>query len=165
MRRGGRVIGICGGYQMLGQRVTDPLGIEGSEREVEGLGLLAVETEMAPEKTVRNSTARSLQYDVPLEGYEIHLGRTTGPDAMRPSVSIDGRPDGAVSADGRVMGTYLHGLLSSDGYRARLLADFGIEGGGFDYRASVDQALDGVAAELETVLDRRWLDSLLGTAD
>lgn len=165
MRRGGRVIGICGGYQMLGSRVTDPLGIEGNEREVEGLGLLAVETEMAPEKTVRNSTARSLQYDVPLEGYEIHLGRTTGPDAFRPAVSIDGRPDGAVSPDGRVMGTYLHGLLSSDAYRARLLADFGIEGGGFDYRAGVDAALDGVAAELEAVLDRRWLDGLLGTAD
>lgn len=164
MRRGGRVIGICGGYQMLGSRVTDPLGIEGSEREVEGLGLLAVETEMAPEKTVRNSTARSLQYDVPLEGYEIHLGRTTGPDALRPSVSIDGRPDGALSPDGRVMGTYLHGLLSSDAYRAGLLADFGIGGGGFDYRASVDAALDGVAAELEAVLDPRWLDGLIKPA-
>jgi adenosylcobyric acid synthase len=165
MRRGGRVIGICGGYQMLGRRVTDPLGIEGGEREVAGLCLLDVETEMAPEKTVRNSTARSLQYDVPLEGYEIHLGRTTGPDTQRPSVSIDGRADGAVSPDGRVMGTYLHGLLASDAYRAKLLADFGIAGGGFDYRASVDAALDGVAAELEAVLDRRWLDGLLGTAD
>ncbi len=161
MRRGGRVIGICGGYQMLGQRVTDPLGIEGGERDVEGLGLLAVETEMAPEKTVRNSSARSLQYEVPLEGYEIHLGRTTGPDALRPSVSIDGRPDGAVSPDGRVMGTYLHGLFSSDAFRARLLADFGIEGGGFDYRRSVDEALDGVAAELESVLDPAWLSRLL----
>ncbi|MGQ3291080.1 MAG: cobyric acid synthase [Shinella sp.] len=165
MRRGGRVIGICGGYQMLGHRVTDPLGIEGNEREVEGLGLLAVETEMAPEKTVRNSTAHSLQYDVPLDGYEIHLGKTTGPDTMRPSVSIDGRADGAVSADGRVMGTYLHGLLSSDAYRAKLLADFGIEGGGFDYRKSVDEALDGVAAELEAVLDPVWLVGLLGVAD
>ena len=144
-----------------GSRVTDPLGIEGSARAVEGLGLLSVETEMAPEKTVRNSAARSLQYDVPLEGYEIHLGRATGPDTLRPAVRIDGRPDGAVSADGRVMGTYLHGLLSSDTYRARLLADFGIEGGGFDYRESVDAALDGVAAELEAVLDPRWLDGLL----
>ena len=165
MRRGGRVIGICGGYQMLGRRVVDPLGIEGGVREVEGLGLLDVETEMAPEKTVRNSAARSLQYDVPLEGYEIHLGRTTGPDTLRPAVSIDGRADGAVSPDGRVMGTYLHGLLSSDAYRARLLADFGISGGGFDYRRSVDAALDGVAAELETVLDRAWLDRLLGAPD
>ncbi|ASY63386.1 Cobyric acid synthase [Sinorhizobium sojae CCBAU 05684] len=162
VRRGGRVIGICGGYQMLGSRVTDPLGIEGSEREIAGLGLLAVETEMAPEKTVRNSRARSLQHDVALEGYEIHLGRTTGPDCDRAPVLIDGRPDGAMSADGRVMGTYLHGLFGSDAYRAALLQSFGIEGGGASYRQSVDGALDDIAAELDTVLDRDWLDQLFG---
>lgn len=162
VRRGGRVIGICGGYQMLGSRVTDPLGIEGSQREIAGLGLLAVETEMAPEKTVRNSRAWSLQYDVALEGYEIHLGRTAGPDCARAPVSIDGRLDGAMSANGAVMGTYLHGLFGSDGYRAALLKSFGIAGGGMNYRQSVDAALDDVAAELETVLDRAWLDRLLG---
>lgn len=161
-RRGGRIIGICGGYQMLGRKVRDPLGIEGGEREIEGLGLLDVETEMAPEKTVRNSHAHSLAYDVPLEGYEIHLGRTGGPDCARPPVSIDGSAEGATSADGRVFGTYLHGLLSSDAFRGRLLAEFGIAGGGFDYRGAVDAALDGVAAELEAALDRRWLDSLMG---
>ncbi|MBD9372650.1 cobyric acid synthase [Rhizobium sp. ARZ01] len=160
-RRGGHIIGICGGYQMLGRRVTDPLGIEGSDREVEGLGLLEVETEMAPEKTVRNSVARSLRYDVPLEGYEIHLGRTTGPDCARPAVAIDGRADGATSADGRVFGTYLHGLLSSAPFRAGLLAEFGIAGGGFDYGKAVDEALDGVAAELEVVLDPQWLASFM----
>jgi len=165
LRRGGRIVGICGGYQMLGARVADPLGIEGRARTVEGLGLLDVETEMAPEKTVRSSAARSLQYDVPLEGYEIHLGRTAGPDAERPAVRIDGRPDGAVSPDGRVVGTYLHGLFTSDAYRARLLADFGISGGGFDYRAGVEAALDGVAAELEAVLDPAWLGRLLGRSD
>jgi adenosylcobyric acid synthase len=162
VRRGGRVIGICGGYQMLGARVTDPLGIEGSEREIDGLGLLAVETEMAPEKTVRNSRAWSLQHDVALEGYEIHLGKSAGPDCERAPVSIDGRPDGAISADGRVMGTYLHGLFSSDAYRAALLKSFGIEGGGVNYRQSVDAALDDIAAELETVLDHAWVDKLLG---
>ena len=162
-RRGGRIIGICGGYQMLGKRVSDPHGIEGGDREVEGLGLIDVETEMAPEKTVRNSRARSLRYNVPLEGYEIHLGRTTGPDCARPAVEIDGRPDGATSPDGRVFGTYLHGLLSSDPFRAGLLAEFGIAGGGFDYRGAVDAALDGVAAELEAVLDPKWLATLMGT--
>jgi len=162
VRRGGRVVGICGGYQMLGSRVTDPLGTEGSEREITGLGLLAVETEMAPEKTVRNSRAWSLQYDVALEGYEIHLGRTAGPDCARTPVSIDGRPDGAMSPNGKVMGTYLHGLFGSDGYRAALLKSFGIEGGGINYRQSVDAALDDIAAELEAVLDRAWLDRLLG---
>ncbi|WP_428429095.1 cobyric acid synthase [Pararhizobium sp.] len=161
VRRGGHVIGICGGYQMLGDRVTDPHGIEGNTSEIEGLGLLAVETEMAPEKTVRNSSARSAIYDVALEGYEIHLGRTTGADCARPAVIIDGRPDGAVSANGMVSGTYLHGLFASDAYRAALLKSFGIEGGGENYRLSVDRALDDVAAELEAVLEPRWLDGLM----
>lgn len=162
MRRGGRVVGICGGYQMLGSRVADPLGIEGGKREIEGLGLLSVETEMAPEKTVRNSRAWSREYDVALEGYEIHLGKTTGADCSRAPVEIDGRPDGAMSPDGRVMGTYLHGLFGSDAYRSALLKSFGIEGGGGNYRRSVDAALDEIALELETVLDRAWLGTLLG---
>ena len=161
VRRGGRVIGICGGYQMLGDRVTDPHGIEGNVGEIQGLGLLAVETEMAPEKTVRNSSAHSAIYDVALEGYEIHLGCTTGADCARPAVIIDGRPDGAVSPDGMVSGTYLHGLFASDAYRAALLRSFGIEGGGENYRHSVDRALDDVAAELEAVLEPRWLDGLM----
>ncbi|WP_421873147.1 cobyric acid synthase [Pararhizobium sp.] len=161
VRRGGRVIGICGGYQMLGDRVTDPHGIEGNVSEIAGLGLLAVETEMAPEKTVRNTSARSAIYDVVLEGYEIHLGRTKGADCARPAVIIDGRPDGAVSPDGLVSGTYLHGLFASDAYRAALLKSFGIEGGGENYRLSVDRALDDVATELESVLDPRWLDGLM----
>ncbi|WP_426227944.1 cobyric acid synthase [Pararhizobium sp. DWP3-4] len=161
VRRGGRVIGICGGFQMLGARVTDPHGIEGNISEIDGLGLLAVETEMAAEKTVRNSSARSAIYDVTLEGYEIHLGRTTGADCARPAVIIDGRADGAVSANGMVSGTYLHGLFASDAYRAALLKSFGIEGGGENYRLSVDRAIDDVAAELEAVLEPRWLDSLM----
>ncbi len=162
VRRGGRVIGICGGYQMLGQTVSDPLGLEGAPRQVEGLGLLDVVTEMAPEKTVRNSMARSIVYDVPLSGYEIHLGLTTGPDCAQPPVSIKGRPDGASSADGRVSGTYLHGLFSSDEYRRHLLQSFGINGGGVNYRQSVDAALDEVATELESRLSPQWLDSFLG---
>ncbi|NRP73710.1 Cobyric acid synthase [Ensifer psoraleae] len=162
VRRGGRVIGICGGYQMLGARVTDPLGIEGSEREIAGLGLLSVETEMAPEKTVRNSRAWSLEHDVALDGYEIHLGKTAGADCDRAPVSIDDRRDGAMSADGKVMGTYLHGLFGSDAYRTALLRSFGIEGGGGNYRQSVDAALDDIAGELEAVLDPAWLDRLLG---
>ncbi len=124
MRRGGRVIGICGGYQMLGRMVHDPLGIEGASAETPGLGLLDVETEMAPEKTVRNSLAISTEYDVPLAGYQIHLGVTTGPDCATPSARIDGGRTARVSADGRVMGTYLHGLFGSDAYRSKLLAEF-----------------------------------------
>ncbi|MBB3452840.1 adenosylcobyric acid synthase [Rhizobium sp. BK313] len=160
-RRGGRVIGICGGYQMLGRMVHDPHGIEGSVTETPGLGLLDVETEMAPEKTLRNSVAFSREYDAPLSGYEIHLGVTQGVDCDRPSTMIDGRPDGARSGDGLIMGTYLHGLFTSDAYRAKLLASFGLTGERVDYRAGVEVALDEIAAELEAVLDPAWLDSLV----
>ncbi len=162
VKRGGHVIGICGGYQMLGRVVRDPLGIEGGERETDGLGLLDVETDMAPEKTVRNSEAWSLQHDVPLSGYEIHLGVTEGADCARPPVRIGNRPDGAMSADGRIMGTYLHGIFANDGYRQGLLAGLGIVGERQSYRDTVDRALDDLAAELESRLDPRWLDQLLG---
>ncbi|MBY5360762.1 cobyric acid synthase [Rhizobium leguminosarum] len=162
VRRGGRVIGICGGYQMLGRMVRDPLGIEGGTLEMPGLGLLDIETEMASEKTVRNSQARSTEYDTPLAGYQIHLGITRGPDCNRPSAIIDGAPDGALSADGRIMGTYLHGLFGSDAYRARLLQSFGLSGERRNYRESVEQALDDVAEELERHLDPHWLAGLLG---
>jgi adenosylcobyric acid synthase len=161
VRRGGRVIGICGGYQMLGRMVYDPLGIEGNVLKTPGLGLLDIETEMAPEKTVRNSEAWSTEHDVPLAGYQIHLGVTQGTDCARPSAIIDGHADGAVSADGRIMGTYLHGLFGSDAYRSRLLTSFGLSAERTDYRQSVDMALDQIAAELEEVLDKDWLGRLL----
>lgn len=150
--RGGHVVGLCGGYQMLGRMVRDPQGREGSVREAPGLGLLDVETVMEDDKTVRNVAAHSLHHDAPLEGYEIHLGRTDGPDRARPVALIEGVPDGATSADGRVFGTYLHGLFGADLFRRRFLAQFGVEGGG-DYRAGVDAALDAIAARLEEHLD------------
>ncbi|TIN05400.1 MAG: cobyric acid synthase CobQ, partial [Mesorhizobium sp.] len=160
-KRGGHVVGICGGFQMLGRVVRDPDGIEGSVTETDGLGLLDVETVMQPEKTVRNVSARSVQFDLPLEGYEIHLGRTTGPDTLRPSAVINGADDGAVSADGKVSGTYLHGLFSADAFRAKFLENLGVKGGGIDHRAEVERALDEVAAELETHLD---CDAIFGLA-
>ncbi|MCA0025587.1 MULTISPECIES: cobyric acid synthase [unclassified Mesorhizobium] len=152
-RRGGHVVGICGGFQMLGRIVRDPDGIEGSVTEAEGLGLLDIETVMEPEKTVRNVSARSVPFDLPLEGYEIHLGRTTGPDMLRPSAIINGAEDGAVSADGKVVGTYMHGLFGADAFRGRFLESLGVKGGGIDYRAEVERALDEVAAQLESQLD------------
>ncbi|MBZ9798114.1 cobyric acid synthase [Mesorhizobium sp. ES1-4] len=152
-KRGGHVVGICGGFQMLGRMVRDPDGIEGSVTEAEGLGLLDIETVMEPEKTVRNVSARSVPFDQPLEGYEIHLGRTSGPDTRRPLAIINGAKDGAVSADGKVIGTYMHGLFGADDFRGKFLESLGIRGGGIDYRAEVERALDEVAAELETHLD------------
>ena len=152
-RRGGHIVGICGGYQMLGRVVRDPHGIEGSVLEAEGLGMLDVETIMEPEKTVRNVTAHSVAFGVPLAGYEIHLGLTTGPDCLRPSAVINGVDDGATSADGKVFGTYLHGLFGSDAFRGKFLESLGIRGGGIDYRAEVERALDDIAAHLERHLD------------
>lgn len=151
-RRGGRIIGICGGYQMLGQSVRDPQGLDGGETLAEGLGFLDIETEMAPEKTVRNTDARSAVYDVALSGYEIHLGVSQGADCARPMAVIDGRPDGAVSSDGKVSGTYLHGLFDSDSYRAKLLAEFGIRGGETNFRLDVDRALDEIADDLDRLV-------------
>ena len=151
--RGGHVVGICGGFQMLGRLVRDPDGIEGSEPAAEGLGLLDVETVMEPEKVVRNVAAHSVPFGLPLEGYEIHLGRTVGPDTERPAVLIGGVPDGATSADGKVFGTYLHGLFGADAFRARFLESLGVSGGGVDYRADVEAALDEIAQELERHLD------------
>ena len=153
VRRGGRVLGICGGYQMLGRTVRDPYGIEGTITEAPGLGLLEVETVMAPEKVVRNSSARSVRYGIPLEGYEIHLGDTQGADCLRPAVLIDGRPDGAISPDGRVLGTYLHGLFASDPFRRAYLAEFGLAGSSGSYADQVDAALDSIAGKLGEVLD------------
>lgn len=152
-RRGGHVVGICGGYQMLGRKVRDPGGVEGGVREADGLGLLDVETVLEPEKTVRNVSARSIAFDLPLDGYEIHLGRTSGPDCGRPVAVIDGVEDGATSSDRKVFGTYLHGLFGADGFRARFLESLGLKGSGLDYRAQVERALDDIAAELESCLD------------
>jgi adenosylcobyric acid synthase len=158
--RGGAIVGICGGFQMLGGTVRDPDGIEGSVREAKGLGLLDVETVMEPEKTVRNVTAHSAIFHTPLSGYEIHMGRTAGPDCARPAAIIDGVADGAVSADGKVFGTYLHGLFGADAFRARFLAGLGLSGAGSDHRAVVEAALDEIAEELERHLDCEALFSL-----
>jgi adenosylcobyric acid synthase len=152
-RRGGHVLGICGGYQMLGRIVRDPDGIEGKVTVTEGLGLLDVETVMEPEKTVRNVTARSVAFDTLLSGYEIHLGSTTGPDCLRPTAVINGVEDGATSADGKISGTYMHGLFGADAFRQKFLESLGVRGGGIDYRAEVERALDEIAAHLERHLD------------
>ncbi|MEN5276499.1 cobyric acid synthase [Brucella sp. TWI432] len=153
VRRGGHVLGICGGFQMLGKRISDPDGIEGQVRDIDGLGLLDVETMMEPEKVVRNVVAHSQLYDAKLDGYEIHIGRTTGPDVIRPFSRIGDHDDGAVSASGRIMGTYLHGAFSADAFRHRFLAGLGVCGSGGNYRESIETALDELADGLESCLD------------
>ncbi len=161
-RRGGRVLGLCGGYQMLGRRVADPGGAEGPPGAAEGLGLLDVETVLDGPKTLALREAVDTASGLPVSGYEIHLGRTAGPDAARPMLTLAGRPEGAVSPDGGVMGCYLHGLFADDAFRAAFLARIA-EGAAASvaYEARVEAALDALAAQLERELD---LDRLLTLA-
>ncbi|HEX7852770.1 MAG TPA: cobyric acid synthase [Sphingobium sp.] len=159
-RRGGAILGLCGGYQMLGTRIADPEGLEGPPSETAGLGLLAIETRLSQGKTLQQVAGEALGARV--EGYEMHMGETSGPGLARPLVRFeDGRPDGAISADGLVMGSYVHGLLSEAGFRAALLARISVKGAGRDYRADVDAALDEIAAELERHVD---IDALIALA-
>ncbi len=153
VRRGGHVLGICGGFQMLGNRISDPEGIEGQVRDIDGLGLLDVNTMMEPEKVLRNVEAHSQLYDAALDGYEIHIGRTNGPDAIRPFARIGDHDDGAVSANGRVMGTYLHGFFGADEFRRQFLATLGVSSSVENYRAGIETALDELADGLENCLD------------
>lgn len=153
VQRGGHVIGICGGYQMLGQRISDPDHVDGDITVAEGLGLLQMETVMKREKILGQVQGRTALYDAVIEGYEIHCGVSSGADCAHPFALLDGRVDGAVSTDGRIWGTYLHGLFSSDELRAKLLERFGVRRSGFNYRASVDDALNELANKLEHYID------------
>ncbi|SES38745.1 adenosylcobyric acid synthase (glutamine-hydrolysing) [Tranquillimonas rosea] len=162
LRRGGRALGICGGYQMLGRRIADPDGLEGPPQSVDGLGHLDVETVMRPMKRLALGTATCRDSGAPLAGYEIHIGDTTGPDTARPWLTLDGAPHGAASADGRVRGCYLHGLFASDAFRAHWLTALGAPPGDTAYEAGVESTLDALAAHLETHID---IDALLALAE
>ncbi len=160
VRRGGRVLGLCGGYQMLGRSVADPAGTEGAAGVVPGLGLLEVETVLEGEK--RLAFVRGVDAEeVPFEGYEMHMGVTAGADAMRPLLWIEGRSEGAVSADGLVAGTYVHGLFAGDAQRGAWLRRWGAAGSGHRHGAAVEAALDGLAAHLEAHVD---VGRVLGSA-
>ncbi|BAI96598.1 cobyric acid synthase [Sphingobium sp. TA15] len=159
-RRGRPILGICGGYQMLGRRIDDPDGMEGPPGGVEGLGLLDVETRLTSAKTLERTGGTA--FGQPFSGYEMHVGRTDGPDCSRPFALLEGgRPDGASSRDGMVMGTYVHGLFASTTLRAALLARLGHEATSGDYQASVDDALDQIAMQLEDHVD---MDGLIRIA-
>jgi adenosylcobyric acid synthase len=155
------VLGLCGGYQMLGRSVTDPDGIEGSAGDTPGLGLLDVETVMSSEKTLTRIAAVHAATDQPIEAYEIHIGRTDGPDRARPFAKLNGEPEGAISRDGRVQGSYLHGLFRSDDFRKAFLAKLDIPAGDEPYHARIESALDALADHIEQHLD---VDGLLALA-
>ncbi len=152
VRRGGHVLGLCGGYQILGRSIADPEGVDGHAGAVAGLGLLDVATAMSADKSTVLARGLHCASGVPVEGYEIHLGRTEGADCARPFVTLDGKPDGAMSADGRVQGTYLHGLFTGDAFRRAWLAQFGTASA-LAYDAQVESALDALADHLAAHLD------------
>ena len=159
VRRKGCVLGICGGYQMLGRSIADPDGIEGAPGRVDGLGHLDVHTVMQPHKRLVLSNAQDIATGAPLSGYEIHLGETTGPDCARAWLKVGERSDGATSEDGRIRGTYLHGLFGNDTFRAAYLSGLGASSA-LLYDGTVERTLDALAAHLETHLDLDLMVSL-----
>ena len=158
IRRGGHVLGICGGYQMLGRGIVDAEGIEGPAGSYPGLGYLDVITHMHPQKRLALTEATYIPTGDPVTGYEIHIGHTEGADCARPWLQLADRPEGASSADGRIRGAYLHGLFSSDRFRAAYLAELGGSAGNTSYEEVVDQTLDDLADHIEQNMD---IDQLL----
>ena len=151
VRRGGKVLGLCGGYQMLGRMIHDPDGLEGTPGSVEGLGLLDVETTLTPDKTVTPTTATHVASGTHIAAYEIHLGKTLGPDCATPFAQTAHGPDGAVK--GNVTGTYLHGCFTADGFRQAFLNSLGHAGSDLGYEALIENTFDELAVHLERCVD------------
>ena len=165
-RRGGAILGLCGGYQMLGRTVQDPTGVEGVPGGAAGLGFLDVETVLGEDKRLAGVAGIHLATGSPVRGYEIHLGQTGGADCTRPFLEIEGKPEGALSPDGRVAGCYLHGLFASDAFRATFLGALRKRTElprqeGLSYDAQVEETLEALADHLEAALD---LDEILAIA-
>jgi len=154
---------LCGGYQILGNRIADPDGIEGPPSEAKGLGLLDIETVIAGDKALNDVTGVDNRSGEAVRGYEMHIGKTSGPGLAQAWLTLEGgREEGARSRDGRVMGTYLHGIFAADDFRHKFLESLGGNAGeGIAYEAQVEDTLDALADHLEAHLD---LDALLAAA-
>lgn len=160
IRRGGHVMGLCGGYQMLGRSIDDPNGIEGPAGRVQGLGHLDVDTVLAPVKNLSLREGVHLESGAELNGYEIHMGETLGPDCGAPWLRLGNTDEGASSQNGRVLGSYLHGIFASDAFRAAYLAGLGATSS-VTFEDRVEETLDALAAHIEAYFD---LDALLFAA-
>ena len=160
-RRGGRVLGICGGYQILGRSITDPERLEGGPASAAGLGLLDIDTVLGEQKRLGVASGADIATGTPLHGYEMHLGVTAGPGLVRPMLRLGDRQDGAVTADGSVMGCYLHGVFASDAFRRAFLARLGVAPSELAYETAIDETLDALASHLAAHLD---LDAILAAA-
>lgn len=152
-RRGGKALGLCGGYQMLGRMIHDPHGLEGKAGSVPGLALLDVETTLESDKRVTPTQATHVASGQAISAYEIHLGKTTGPDCANPFAKVNGKPQGAMSKDSRVTGTYLHGCFTSDAFRQVFLKSLGHHATNFAYDATIEATLDRLAEHLAKHLD------------
>ncbi|SIT69715.1 adenosylcobyric acid synthase (glutamine-hydrolysing) [Ectothiorhodosinus mongolicus] len=166
VRQGGRVVGLCAGYQMLGKVIRDPSGIEGEPGETPGLGLLDLETEMTPDKQLLELHATETFSGCSITGYEMHMGRTQGPGLEKPWLRLSEasgtvRDEGAITADGLVSGAYVHGIFGNDDFRRHWLAQVGGKASDLAYEARIEAALDALADHCEANLD---LDSLLSLA-
>ena len=162
VRRGGKVLGICGGYQMLGKTVSDLDGVEGNIKTADGLGYLSVDTIMMPQKTVCQTTAYSEHLKCETTGYEIHMGDTKGKDTSRPFLSVKGRALGAATSDHNIVGVYLHGLFADDNFRVKYLSDLCcVTINRSKYSLQVEKALDTLAEEMENNLD---IDAIVNIA-
>ncbi|WP_230975732.1 cobyric acid synthase [Acetobacter garciniae] len=153
VRRGGHVLGLCGGYQMLGRTISDPQGLEGARGDVPGLGLLDLVTTMKPNKRLSRVEGGHAASGMGLTGYEIHIGETTGPARSRPFAHVAGVPEGAVSPNGRIMGTYLHGIFAGDAFRGAFLRQLGAAPSALAYGERVETVLDALADHLEAHCD------------
>jgi adenosylcobyric acid synthase len=163
LRYGGKVIGICGGFQMLGEAIHDPLGLEGAPGSNPGLGLLEMATTLEQEKQLRRVAGKLALTDATVAGYEIHMGVSAGIALQTPAVLLRGAAEGAISPDGRILGTYLHGLFDHPEACAALLEWAGMERRDvtFDYRALREAGIERLAEALEAHLDWGRLDPLL----
>ncbi|MBJ2242155.1 cobyric acid synthase [Pseudomonas sp. MF6772] len=164
LRYGGKVLGICGGLQMLGEQVHDPLGLEGPEGSSDGLGLLAFSTTLEAEKQLRNVRGRLVLEEAPVSGYEIHAGVTRGAALAQPAVRLDdGRSDGACSDDGQILGTYLHGLFETPAACSAVLRWAGLQDvQEVDYHGLRERDIERLADLVEQHLDTRLLRQLCG---
>jgi len=154
IRRGGLVLGLCGGFQMLGETVADPDGIEGEPAKAEGLGWLAMQTVLHGNKRLEETTGIACQSGLPVRGYEMHIGKSEGPALARPFLELDGRPEGAVSEDGRIIGCYVHGLFAADDFRHDFLSRIRKrQASTIAYERQVEETLDRLADHLGQHLD------------
>ncbi len=162
VRRGGLLLGLCGGYQMLGRTISDPQGLEGRQVRWPGWGLLDVETTLLPDKTLTRVSGTHAPSGAEITGYEIHLGTTHGADTA-PAICDDrGKPEGAITRSGQVMGTYLHGCFGSDAFRSAFLASLGAESSRLRFDERIETTLDDLARHIESHID---VDRLLALAE